>query len=210
MFLLLKFGITKAKLRPVGLLCDDDQNSHIQNVEIFEVKQMLLKHLQKIILELNEPRTLQGLLEDYNTILHNFGFPTNSVKFAAIKTLIQKEFGDDVGFHLRYQRNRSTLAYNNSAGGNYIEAVGIYSWGVDDEQLLNTVARRLNDRLRNDPGMTWAPTMAELENDEEPDHWLKMFLGWLKNPTLKDSSKCSSPDIHVLVLLMKSFISGKR
>ena len=178
----------------MGLLCDDDQHSHIHNVEILEVKQIFLRHVQKVILELNEPRTRQGLLEDCNTILHNIGFPTNSVKSAAIKTLIQKEFGDDVGFHLRYHRNQSTLVYNNRAGGSYIEAV-IYSCGVGDKQLLNTVARRLNNRLRNDPGMTWPPTIAELENDEEPDHWLKMFLGWLKNPTLKDSSKCSSPDI---------------
>ena len=58
--------------------------------------------------------------------------------------------------------------------------------------------------------MKWPPTIAELENDEEPDHCLKMFLGWLKNPTLTDSSKCSSPDIHVLASLMKSFINGKR
>ena len=61
---------------------------------------MFLKHVQKVILELNKPRTLQGLLKDYKTILHNFGFPTNSVKSAAINILIQKEFGDHVGFHL--------------------------------------------------------------------------------------------------------------
>ena len=35
-------------------------------------------------------------LKDYKTILINFGIRTNSVKSAAIKALIQKEFGDDV------------------------------------------------------------------------------------------------------------------
>ena len=58
--------------------------------------------------------------------------------------------------------------------------------------------------------MKWPPTIAELENDKEPGHCLKIFLGWLKNPALKDSSKCSSPDIYVLASLMKSFIRGKR
>ena len=82
---------------------------------------MFLKHVRKVILELNERRTLQWLLEDYKTILHNFGFSTNSVKSAAIKTLIPKEFGDDVGFHLRYHRNQSTLVYDNRTGGSYIE-----------------------------------------------------------------------------------------
>ena len=115
--------------RPVGLLCDDNQNSHIRNVEILEVKQML-KHAQKVILELNEPRTLLGLLENN---LNNFEILTNSVKSAAIKTLTQKEFGDDVRFHLQYQRNQSTLVYDNRAGFSYIEAA-IYSWGVSDER----------------------------------------------------------------------------
>ena len=69
----------KSYIKPVGL-CVGDQSSHIHNLKILEVKQMFLKHVQKVILELNEPRTLQGLLEDYKTILHNFGFPTNSVK----------------------------------------------------------------------------------------------------------------------------------
>ena len=82
--------------RSVGLLCDGSQNSHIHNLEIFEIKQMFLKHVQKVILELNEPRTFRGLLKDYKTILLNFGLRTNSVKSAAIKALIQKEFGDDV------------------------------------------------------------------------------------------------------------------
>ena len=77
---------------------------------------------------------------------------------------------------MRYHRNQSTLVYDNRAGGSYIEAA-IYFWVVNDEQLLNAVARNLNDRLRNDPGIKWSPTIAELENDEEPDHCLKMFLG---------------------------------
>ena len=163
---------------------------------------MFLKHVQKIILELNEPKTLQELLEDSKAILHNFGFPTKSVKSAVIKTLIQNEYGDNVGFHLRYHRNQSALVYDKRAAGSYTEAA-ICSWGVIYEQLLNTIARCLNDRLRNDPVVRWPPNTAELENDQEPDHCLKMFLGWLKKPTLKYSSKCSSPDIHVLASLMK-------
>ena len=43
---------SKNYTRTVDLLCDDDQNSHIHNVEILEVNQMFLKHVQKVILEL--------------------------------------------------------------------------------------------------------------------------------------------------------------
>ena len=103
MFLLLNCDITNSvgkitnyQDQLVGLLCDGNQNSHIHNLEIFEIKQMFLKHVQKVILELNEPRTFRGLLKDYETILLNFGLRTNSVKSAAIKAPIQKEFGDDV------------------------------------------------------------------------------------------------------------------
>lgn len=110
------------------LLCDDDHNSHIHNVEILEAKKMFLKHVQKVNLELQEPRTLQGLAEDYKTVLHNFGFSTNSLKSEALKTLIQKEFEDDVRFHLQHHRNQSTLVYDNRAGGDCIEAA-IYSCG---------------------------------------------------------------------------------
>ena len=70
---------------------------------------MFVKYVQKVILELNELRKLQGLLEDYKTILHNFEFSTNSVKSAPIKILIHKDFGGNVGFHLQYHRNQSTL-----------------------------------------------------------------------------------------------------
>ena len=66
---------------------------------------------------------------------------------------------------MQYHRNQSTLAYDNGEGGGYIEAT-IYLWGVSDEQLFNAATRCLNDRLRNDPGMKWPPTIAELENDK--------------------------------------------
>ena len=110
---------------------------------------------------------------------------------------------------MQYHKNQSTLVYDKKVGGSYIEPA-IYSWGVSDEQLLNTVARHQNDGFRNYSGMKCPRTIAELENDEEPDHYLKMFLGLLKNTALKDSTKCLSLDFHVLSSLVKSFISGRR
>ena len=55
-----------------------------------------------------------------------------------------------------------------SAGGSYIEAA-INSWGVNDEQLLNTVARRLKEKLKGDASIDWPPHVEELEQDERPN-----------------------------------------
>ena len=75
-------------------------------------------------------------------MLRNFGFDTSTTKTSTIKNMIQKEFNKEIGFHNRYHKNKSTIVYDTSSGGSFVEAA-IHSWGVDDEQLLNTVARRL-------------------------------------------------------------------
>ena len=107
-------------------------NIHLQSyVHLAEVRQLFLKHVHKVILDLNEPRTLQGLLLDYNNILHNF-FCESSTKSSTIKQVIEKEFKNKIGFHDRFIKNTSTIVYNASAGGSYIE-VAINSWGVIDE-----------------------------------------------------------------------------
>ena len=103
---------------------------------------------------------MQGLLLDYNNILHNFGFDESSTKSSTIKQMIEKEFKNKIGFHDRFVKNTSTIVYNASAGGSYIE-VAINSWGVSDEQLLNTVARRLKEKLTGDASTDWPPHVEE-------------------------------------------------
>ena len=44
----------------------DDNQIHLQEVRLTEVQQMFFKHVCTVVLEMNEPRTLQGLLLDYN------------------------------------------------------------------------------------------------------------------------------------------------
>ena len=46
---------------------------HIQNVERTEIKSLFIRHIRKVIFELNEPRTLQGLLLDYKDIFSDIG-----------------------------------------------------------------------------------------------------------------------------------------
>eukprot|EP00112_Aurelia_sp_Birch-Aquarium-sp1_P007232 Seg1787.9 transcript_id=Seg1787.9/GoldUCD/mRNA.D3Y31 product="hypothetical protein" protein_id=Seg1787.9/GoldUCD/D3Y31 len=188
----------------------NDPRFHLQDVHLSEVKEMFFSHVRKVVIEMNEPRTLRGLLLDYENMLRNFGFDTNTTKTSTIKNMIQKEFNEKIGFHNRYHKNMSTIVYDTSSGGSFVEAA-IYSWGVDDEQLLNTVARRLIRNLAGDACMSWPPRVDELEQKEEPNLLLRKFLTWLKNPAAKDFDEdCTSPEIASLSSLLYSFISGNR
>ena len=75
-------------------------NIHLQSyVRLADVRQLFLNHVHQVIIDLNEPRTLQGLLLDYNNILRNFGHDESSTKSSTIKQMIEKEFKNKIGFH---------------------------------------------------------------------------------------------------------------
>ena len=188
---------------------DDDGSIHLQDVCANEVKELFLKHVRTVIFERNEPRTLQGLLLDYKHFLNNFGHETGVMKSSAVKDIIQNEFGNGIGFHARYLKNESTIVYDASQAGSYVESA-IYSWGISDDQLFNTCARRLRERIVNEPGIKWPPTVEEVTNVEEPDLLLQRFLTWLVGPEVKTFETCSNPVIVTLASLLKSFICGKR
>ena len=54
------------------------------------------------------------------------------------------------------------------AGSSYSEA-DIHSWGVSDDQLINTVFHRMKNILYDTQSMKWPPHTEELENKEELD-----------------------------------------
>ena len=58
--------------------------------------------------------------------------------------MTQMEFKDKIGFNDCFHRNQSTMVYDISAGGNYIEA-SICSWWMSDEQSPSNVARRVKE-----------------------------------------------------------------
>ena len=186
------------------------QNIHLQSyVHLAEVCEMVFKDVHRVILDLNELRTLQGLLLDYNNIMHNFGYDESITKSSTIKQMIVKEFKNKIGFHDRFVKNTSTIVYNASTGGSYIEAA-INSWGVNDEQLLNTVARRLREKLKDETAIYWPPHVEELEQDERPNDLLRKLLTWLKNPSGNDlNENCQDPEVMALSSLLFSFITGK-
>ena len=58
-------------IRPTS---DDHNSIPYQNVQRMEIDQLFI-HVRKVIFQDNEPRTLKGLLDDYNHMLSNHNFP---------------------------------------------------------------------------------------------------------------------------------------
>ena len=186
---------------------DESSTNDIQNVRSAEVKTMFIEHVRKVIFELNEPRTLLGLLQDFKDMYGNYGFDVTAKKSSYIKIILHPEFDEQIGFHNRYQKNESTLVFDCNKGGTFIEGA-INSWGVTNEQLLNTVARRLKDKFSTDLEMPWPPSVEELEAEEEPDPLLTKFVIWLQNASEKTFE--TDPQILALTSLLKSYITGRR
>ncbi|KAG0710220.1 hypothetical protein GWK47_002572 [Chionoecetes opilio] len=140
-------------------------------------------------------------------MLRNFGMNVGVVKSCTIKTMIQEEFHDRIGFHERYQKNHSALVYDTYAGGSYAEAA-INCWGVTDDQLISTVAQRINAHASQAQVMSWPPHVDELVDEEDSDELLYKFVTLLKKPKAGEDQK--DPAVLALTSLLTSYITGKR
>ena len=105
-----------------------DERLPFQNVHIEEVKQLFLNHVSKVIFEENEPRTLKGLMDDYNGMMTNYNFQAIN-RTANIKEMLEKEFGESIGFHNRLHKNKSAIVYDVSKARSFIE-LAINFWRV--------------------------------------------------------------------------------
>ena len=71
-----------------------------------EVKIMMINHIKYTIFVGNELRTLISLLHDYNQLLRNFNVEPIE-RTSTLKTMIEAEFGETVGFYQGIQKNNS-------------------------------------------------------------------------------------------------------
>ena len=102
------------------------------------------------------------LLNDYNHLLSNHNFP-KCEQTSKFKSILEKEFGYAIGFRNRFQKNQSSIVYDVSKGGSYIEAA-INAWGISDDDLLRNVASRLRNKTKNFTNLTWPPHPKHLDN----------------------------------------------
>ena len=75
------------------------------------VNSLFYDHVKTVIFDEKEPRTLKGLLEDYNKLLKDNKFPVCQ-KTCVVKELLEKKFGERIGFHSRSEVNQSWIVYD--------------------------------------------------------------------------------------------------
>lgn len=110
------------------------------------------------------------------------GFPKSSVKSTYVKGILVREFGVDIGFHVRPQLNQSEIVYDTDGGVSYI--VAISSIGISNEQLVENVASRLWNEVKQKRQLAtpWPPQVAELEQEENLPPVLVQLISSLKKP----------------------------
>ena len=71
---------------------------HVQHVRKEEVNQLFIEHVRERVIKDKEPRTLKGLMLDYNKLLDNFNYP-ECERTSYIKKILEDAFGDELEPH---------------------------------------------------------------------------------------------------------------
>lgn len=190
--------------------CSDTSESNESSTS-GDIDKVFLNHVKDVIIDRNEPRTLQGLLEDYNSLLEKHNLPKiGSRSTSYLRRMMEAEFESALGFHEPFQRNQSTIVYNSLQGGCFLECA-INSWGIDDNQRINSFARFLKEKLSDEIPFNWPPCSNDLETNCNPVPEIRKLLTWLRDPTKDDfKEECTDPEVSMLSDLLLAFITKKR
>ncbi|KAI4827014.1 hypothetical protein KUCAC02_030442, partial [Chaenocephalus aceratus] len=165
------------------------------------------KHVDSIIFTEREIRSLQSLLAEYKRIAGDYGYEVGDVKSSYVKGLLINEYQETIGFKERNQMNMSQWVYDVGGGGDYIEAA-ISFLGISDEQLLQNLAQRLSEKIKDTTTVPWPPRIDHLEEGEEVCELLLKLLTWLKQPERKTAD--ISPATLSLTSMITYHITGQR
>lgn len=100
----------------------DDYAIHLQNVSLSEARSLFFKHIDNVIFNEHEIRSLQALLADYKHIVGDYGYQVGDVKSSYLKKLLINEYQETIGFKERREINKSEWVYDVRGGGDYIDA----------------------------------------------------------------------------------------
>ena len=116
--------------------------------------------------------------------------------------MLENEFGDRIGFHQRFHSNQSTIVYNKSGGGDFIEAA-INAWGIDDETLIRNTSKRLHEMFHKHVPFQWPPDKSSMDEIVKPPELL-MFVKWLSAPGKSniDDEAFDPSDVMLVDLLL--------
>ena len=127
-----------------------------------------------------------------------------------LKSILEKEFGDAISFHNRFQKNQSSVVYDFSKGGSYIEAE-INAWRISEDDLLCNIASRLRNKATKFTNIAWPPHPKHLDNPPDMPEELLKFLVWLKYPTYKpEEYTMNKRQIVALGDLLLAYVVNKR
>ena len=138
---------------PHPVLTDKD-HIHLQNVSLIEAKHLFFRHVQKVIFEEHEIRTLQSLLKEYMTIMESYNHSAYEEKSSFLKTLLIREYGDSIGFHVQHQKNELEAVYGKRNSSSYVEAA-ISCMGITDETLIKGCAKGLVRKVKEKDPISW-------------------------------------------------------
>ena len=114
-----------------------------RGVRLSEARNLFFKHVNSVIFNEHEIRSLQSLLADYKRIVNDYGYPIGDVKSTYLKDLLICEYQDTIGFRDRTEMNKSKWVYDARGGGHYMVAA-FPSLGISDEQLRRNLAPPLS------------------------------------------------------------------
>lgn len=155
-----------------------------QNFEKAEAHTAFFSHINAVIFEDHELRSLQSLLRDYINILSEHEIQNTSPKSSLIKDMLIKKYGDSVGFISRPQKNQSDLVFDRNGGDSYVEALS--SIGISTEQLIHNVGKDIRVDVKSVKPLPWPPRIEELEDEEELSPLLLQLLSALQGMTKID------------------------
>ena len=176
-------------------------------MQVQEVKQLFFNHAKNVIFKENEARTLKGLLEDYNKMLENYNFKRCEL-MSLLKEMLQKEFGQSIGFHNCFQKNQSYIVLDVPKGGTYIEAASNF-WRISKDDVLKNVAKTLKEKAKIFSNMEWPPHLYQLEKPYTHPEELVKILNWLKYSSSKENDLMEDPKLFLLGDILLAHISNK-
>ena len=60
--------------------------------------------------------------------------------------MLQKEFGETVGFHNRVHKTKNAIVYDVLKGGSFIESA-VNLWGISIDSMIKHVAKHILEKL---------------------------------------------------------------
>lgn len=110
-------------------------------VSLKEAQIFFLKYVKQVVFGYDEIRTIESLLNEYTRLTNNH-FHYGKTKSSYNKKLSVNEFGKNIAFHERQQKNKSKIVFDITASSPYVEAT-LSSLSISEEQLTRNFAAKL-------------------------------------------------------------------